>query len=125
MHSIEKYRAWLDSPDEHLRGAAVNIFLYSGQATSDDIEKIKVIAMQDGIVSIRRDCVRMIADMATPGDETNLALLIDRLTDEDWRIQGYAVRGICTIDEHLLKDPRIQPYVESANNPFVRFCANL
>ena len=85
----------------------------------------KAIAMQDGIVSIRRDCVRMIADMTTPGDETNLALLIDRLTDEDWRIQGYAVRGICTIDEHLLKDLRIQPYVESANNPFVRFCANL
>lgn len=125
MHSFEKFRVWLDSPDKHLRGAAVNILRFSGHATAGDIEKIKSIAMRDGIVSIRRDCICTIVDLVVAGDETHLAFLIDRLTDEDWRVQGHAVLGIRTINEHFLKDPRIQPHVESANNPFVRFCANL
>lgn len=123
MNNLEKYRAWLDSPDDHVRGTAINVLWHSGEATQTDVAKIKELACSDGNESVRRDAVCMIVDLTQADDHTHLDFFIDRLVDEDWRVQGHAARGIVKINKTLLYDPRVQPHVESATNGFVRFCA--
>lgn len=117
--SLEKYKAWLSSPDPYQRGIAVAVIWHLGVRESEVEDKVVHILKTDDNINIRRDAVRMLREIK---DSKFLDVFIGLLTDEDWLVKGEAFLGIRALGIEYDCDDRIQRFIETEVHPFCRFC---